>query len=831
VVSAYNADELDLQASIMVRLEGALTQATTGRVLMGEVLPEGLPFELVNRLMDKKSLSDLFSKSYLMVGREKTVSLLDEIKELGFKYATEAGLSISIDQMKIPKTKTHLVEKTHEEVLKVHKQYRDGLITNGERYNKVVDIWAHVTEKVSEEMFKELETEDEATVNGKTDKDFNSIFIMADSGARGSAQQLRQLAGMRGLMAKPSGEIIETPITANFREGLSVIQYFISTHGARKGLADTALKTANSGYLTRRLVDVAQDMIVQEDDCGTLKGIEAVSLVEAGEIIQPLGERILGRTVLEDVIDPFTGDVLAKADSLVDEETVVAIENAGIEKIRMRSCLTCESKQGVCIKCYGRNMTTLEWVEVGEPVGVIAAQSIGEPGTQLTMRTFHIGGTASRVIEQTTLNTKRGGIVKYLGLRTLKNKDGEIIVMNRNGSLVVQDASGREKERYSVVYAAKLKVADGQDVQEGQTLVEWDPYTNAILTEVSGTIAFGDLIEGVTMKEDFDEITGLSTKVIISHRDEKKQPRISLKDEKGETVRRYILPAGANINVSEGDVVSAGDLIVKIPRESAKSKDITGGLPRVAELFEARKPHEQATITEISGTVKFGGFVKGMRKVIIVGESGDEFEYLIPRGKHINVHEGDQVVAGEALMDGASNPHDILRILGEDELQKYLVNEVQEVYRLQGVQINDKHIEVIVRQMLRHLVIEDSGDTEFLVGEQVTKKVFNLANQEVIKNKKKPAKGAAVLLGITKSSLSTESFISAASFQETTRVLTEVSVSGKRDNLVGLKENVTMGRLIPAGTGCRAYSGIRIEEPESESTEQKEEEQAPVATE
>ena len=476
-------------------------------------------------------------------------------------------------------------------------------------------------------------------------------------------------------------------------------------------------------------------------------------------------------------------------------------------------------------------MATLEWVEVGEPVGVIAAQSIGEPGTQLTMRTFHIGGTASRVIEQTTLNTKRGGIVKYLGLRTLKNRDGEIIVMNRNGSLVIQDESGREKERYSVVYAAKLKVADGQDVQEGQTLVEWDPYTNAILTEVSGTIAFGDLIEGVTMKEDFDEITGLSTKVIISHRDEKKQPRISLKDEKGETVRRYILPAGANINVSEGDVVSAGDLIVKIPRESAKTKDITGGLPRVAELFEARKPHEQATITEISGTVKFGGFVKGMRKVIVVGETGDECEYLIPRGKHINVHEGDQVVAGEPLMDGASNPHDILRILGEDELQKYLVNEVQEVYRLQGVQINDKHIEVIVRQMLRHLVIEDSGDTEFLVGEQVTKKVFNLANQEAIKNKKKPAKGAAVLLGITKSSLSTESFISAASFQETTRVLTEVSVSGKRDNLVGLKENVTMGRLIPAGTGCRAYSGIRIEEPEIESTEQKEEEQAPVASE
>jgi DNA-directed RNA polymerase subunit beta' len=552
--------------------------------------------------------------------------------------------------------------------------------------------------------------------------------------------------------------------------------------------------------------------------------------VEAGEIIQPLGERILGRTVLEDVVDPFTGEVLAEADSLIIEETVAAIENAGIEKINMRSCLTCESKQGVCIKCYGRNMATLQWVEVGEPVGVIAAQSIGEPGTQLTMRTFHIGGTASRVVEQTTLNTKRGGLVKYVGLRTLKNRNGETIVMNRNASLVIQDETGREKERFSVVYGAKLKVSDGQEAQEGQTLVEWDPYTNAILTEVSGTIAFGDINEGITMKEDFDEITGLSTKVIISHRDEKKQPRISLKDEKGETIRRYILPAGAKINVSEGDVVSAGDLIVKIPRESAKTKDITGGLPRVAELFEARKPHEQATITEISGTVKFGGFVKGMRKVIVESQSGDECEYLIPRGKHINVHEGDEVIAGEPLMDGASNPHDILRVLGEDELQKYLVNEVQEVYRLQGVQINDKHIEVIVRQMLRHLVIEDSGDTEFLVGEQVTKKVFNLANQEVIKNKKKPAKGAAVLLGITKSSLSTESFISAASFQETTRVLTEVSVSGKRDNLVGLKENVTMGRLIPAGTGCRAYSGIRIEEPETEGVEPKEE-QTPVAAE
>jgi DNA-directed RNA polymerase subunit beta' len=810
---AYDHDELDLQARIMIQLNGHLEVTTTGRILIYEVTPKELPFSLVNQEMNKKSLSELIGVSFKEVGREKTVALLDAVKELGFKYATEAGLSISIDHMRIPKQKAQLVQKAGDEVLKVYKQYRDGLITNGERYNKVIDIWAHVTEKVSEEMFRELETEDERIVKGEDKKDFNSIFIMADSGARGSSQQLRQLAGMRGLMAKPSGEIIETPITANFREGLSVIQYFISTHGARKGLADTALKTANSGYLTRRLVDVAQDIIILEDDCGTLRGIDIFSLVEAGEIIQPLSERILGRTALEDIVDPFTDNVLIKANSMIDEEAVEIIENAGIEKVRIRSNLTCESHQGLCAKCYGRNMATNDWAEIGEPVGVIAAQSIGEPGTQLTMRTFHIGGTASRVVEQTTLSTKKGGIVKYAGLRTIKNQRGEIIVMNRNGHLLIQDENGREKEKYSIVYAAKLKVADGQEVQESQTLVEWDPYTNSILTEVDGTIAFGDVVEGITMKVDFDEITGLSSKIIISHRDEKKQPRISIKDDQGETVRRYILPAGAHINVSEGDRINAGDVIVKIPRESAKTKDITGGLPRVAELFEARKPHEQATITEIDGKVKFGGFVKGMRKVVVVNENDEEREYLIPRGKHINVHEGDDVLAGEPLMDGASNPHDILRILGENELQKYLVNEVQEVYRLQGVTINDKHIEIIVRQMLRHLQVEDPGDTDLLTGEQVTKKVFNTKNQEVIKNNSKPAQGMPVLLGITKSSLSTESFISAASFQETTRVLTEVAVSGKEDRLVGLKENVIMGRLIPAGTGCQAYSGILFEQP------------------
>ncbi len=821
VLAAYDGDELDLQARIMVRLDGELVSATTGRILLYEALPEGLPFSLVNRVMNKKFLSELIQTSFKEMGREKTVALLDDVKELGFKYATEAGITISIEQMKIPDNKRSLVDKTGDEVLRVYKQYRDGLITNGERYNKVIDIWSHVTERVSEEMFKELEDEDERIVAGKAKGDFNSIFIMADSGARGSQQQLRQLAGMRGLMAKPSGEIIETPITANFREGLSVIQYFISTHGARKGLADTALKTANSGYLTRRLVDVAQDMIIHEEDCGTLKGIYAASLVEAGEIIQHLGERILGRTALEDVVDPFNNELLIKANGLIDERIVENIDNSGVEGIWIRSGLTCESKSGLCVKCYGRNLATGDWVEIGEPVGVIAAQSIGEPGTQLTMRTFHIGGTASRVVEQTTLQTKKGGIVKYAGLRTIKNQNGEIIVMNRNGSLVVQDENGREKEKYSVVYAAKLKVQDNQEVHMGQTLVEWDPYSNSILTEVEGTIAFGDIVEGLTMKEDFDEITGLSSKVIIGHRDEKKQPRISIKDASGETLRRYILPAGAHISINEGDAVNAGDVIVKIPRESAKTKDITGGLPRVAELFEARKPHEQATISEISGEVKMGGFVKGMRQVVVTSDTGEEREYLIPRGKHVNVHDHDQVIAGEPLMDGASNPHDILRVLGENELQKYLVNEVQEVYRLQGVNINDKHIEIIVRQMLRHLVIEDSGDTELLVGEMATKKQFNKINQEVIKNKGKPAKGVPVLLGITKSSLSTESFISAASFQETTRVLTEVSVSGKEDRLVGLKENVIMGRLIPAGTGCRAYSGIRIEEPEIEEIPEK----------
>jgi DNA-directed RNA polymerase subunit beta' len=812
---AYDAGELELHSKIRVRMNGELISTTAGRVLLYEIVPVEIPFSKINRLMNKRTLSDIVSESFLKAGKEKTVEFLDKLKELGFRYATKAGISISLDDMRIPLTKEHLVEEGRKEVLKVEKQYRNGLITNGERYNKIIDIWAHVNEQVSDEMFKDLESEDKRIMEGTAGKetDFNSIYIMADSGARGSSQQIRQLAGMRGLMAKPSGEIIETPITANFREGLTVLQYFISTHGARKGLADTALKTANSGYLTRRLVDVAQDIIIREEDCKTIKGIEVEALIESGEIIQPLSERILGRIALEDIVDPFTEDVLVKADEEINEDAVERVENAGVEKVKIRSVLTCESVEGVCAMCYGENLASGELVAIGEAVGIIAAQSIGEPGTQLTMRTFHIGGTASRVVEQTTLQAKKGGTVKYSDIKTVVNKHGDIVVMNRNGSIIILDEHGREKERYKIVYGAKLKVKAGQIVPEGYTLVEWDPYTMSILTDVGGKVVFGDIIEGVTVQEKTDEVTGLVQKVILEHREEKLQPRISIKDMKDikKTIGRYLLPAGAHIAVTEGEMISAGDVVAKIPRETTKTKDITGGLPRVAELFEARKPHEKAIITEIHGTVKLGGFVQGKRLVTIVADDGEKRDYLIPRGKHVSVHEGDRVKAGEPLMDGVVDPHDILNVLGVDELQKYLVNEVQEVYRLQGVQINDKHIEVIVRQMMRHLIIEGSGDTDFLVGEQVPKNVFARKNEEVIAEGGKPAKGRPALLGITKSSLSTESFISAASFQETTRVLTEVSISGKVDYLKGLKENVIMGRLIPAGTGIKRYQNIIVE--------------------
>jgi DNA-directed RNA polymerase subunit beta' len=652
----------------------------------------------------------------------------------------------------------------------------------------------------------------------ETIESFNPIYMMADSGARGSAQQVRQLAGMRGLMAKPSGEIIETPITANFREGLTVLQYFISTHGARKGLADTALKTANSGYLTRRLVDVAQDVVITEHDCGTMDGIDVTSLVEGGEIIESMKERILGRVALEDILDPFTGEVIVKANDEIEETLSEKIEDTGIEKVKIRSVLSCKSKWGVCALCYGRDLARGRLVNTGEAIGIIAAQSIGEPGTQLTMRTFHIGGTASRRAEQTTLESRIDGRVKFINLKTVKNREGNLIVMNRNGEIAILDESGRERRRYSVIYGAKLKIKDGQKVKEGELLAEWDPYAIPVLTEVSGRVKFGDIVEGLTMQEQVDEFTGLSRKVIIESKDPDTRPRISIKDEKGKTMNlpgsasqaRYLLPVGANIFISEGDPVEAGDIIVKIPRETTKTKDITGGLPRVAELFEARKPKEFAMISDIEGVVEFGKDLKGKRTVVIRPDVGDSKEYIIPRAKHVSVHEGDYVKAGEALMDGPSNPHDILRVLGDKALARYLVDEIQEVYKLQGVKINDKHIEVIVRQMLKRVKIREVGDTHFLVDDQVEKFVFEEENARVIREGGKPAVAEPLFLGITKASLITDSFISAASFQETTKVLTQAAVAGKVDNLKGLKENVIMGRLIPAGTGLPKYKNREL---------------------
>jgi len=747
-----------------------------------------------------------------LLGNEATVQFLDELKDLGFRYATLSGLSIGIDDMHIPSSKERHITQAREQVNEVEQQYQDGVITNGERYNKVVDIWAHTTELIAEEMFRELE-------GGEQGGEFNPIYMMADSGARGSKQQIRQLAGMRGLMAKPSGEIIETPITSNFREGLTVLEYFTSTHGARKGLADTALKTADSGYLTRRLVDVSQDVIVSEYDCGTVKYIDATPLVEGGDIIQSLRDRILGRVAAEDVRDPLSSEIIVQANNEIIEETSQKIEDSGLERVRIRSGLTCDTKRGICVLCYGRNLGSGRLAELGEAVGIIAAQSIGEPGTQLTMRTFHIGGTASRVVEASKHEAKSAGVVKFHNLRTVVNRDGDLVATNRNGEIGVADERGRERERYPVVYGAKLKVKPEQKIKQRTVLVEWDPFTNPILTEFTGKVQYQDIVEGVTVREEFDEVTGLARKVIIEDAEGRLQPGVIINSPEtaGTERHRYPLPVGANLNVADGADVFAADIIAKIPRETTKTKDITGGLPRVAELFEARKPKEQAVITEIDGRVEMGGFVKGMRKIVIRADNGETKEYLIPRGKHISVHEGDRVKAGEALMDGSPNPHDYLAVLGDRELQRYLVNEVQEVYRLQGVTINDKHIEIIVRQMLRRVRIEEVGDTEFVVGELVDKFVFQEENERVIGQGKRPATAKPVLLGITKASLSTDSFISAASFQETTRVLTEAAISGKTDDLRGLKENVIVGRLIPAGTGLGNYTRVEVLTPGGEA--------------
>ncbi len=829
---AYDAEELEEQARIKVRIGGELIETTVGRIILSEILPSKVPFSHVNQLLTKKEMTKLVDAVYRQAGLHEVVVMLDKLKDLGFFYATKAGVSICIDNMHIPTKKEALIKKAEVEVHDVHQQYSEGLITNGERYNKVIDIWAHVSEQVANEMMKEISADGHTGEMGAV----NPIFMMADSGARGSSQQIRQLGGMRGLMAKPSGEIIETPITANFREGLTVLQYFISTHGARKGLADTALKTANSGYLTRRLVDIAQDVIVSGIDCMTTDGIIVSSLVEGGEVIQPLEERILGRLVAEDVVDPITQEVIVKVNQELDEVRVRAVVEAGIDQVRIRSVLTCQARWGVCVYCYGRDLAKGRLVEKGEPVGVIAAQSIGEPGTQLTMRTFHIGGTASKVVEQTVLEVKHGGEMRYLSFDAKTNADrhnpaaavktqqGDWVVMSRNSKVAIYDESGREREKYPVVYGAKIKVKDGGRVEVGQKVVEWDPYSLTILTEVGGKIAFGDISEGITMKEEVDEVTGLSRKVVIEQAGTNLRPRLSIKDDGGKTAKlasgaqaRYLMPVGAHIFVEKGSIVHPGDVLAKIPRETTKTKDITGGLPRVAELFEARKPKEQAVVSEIDGEVSFGGFVKGMRRVMVDNKIGDVKEYSIPRGRHVNVHEGDWVRAGEPLMDGSANPHDILAVLGPRELQKFLVNEVQEVYRLQGVVINDKHIEVITRQMLRKIRIEETGDTSFLPGTQVNRFDFEDENEAVLENGGKPAIGKPVLLGITKASLSTDSFISGASFQETTRVLTEAAINGRVDDLRGLKENVIVGRLIPAGTGYSEYRETYVPGPAPEA--------------
>ena len=890
---AAGRDDQDVLHAPVRRVEREIVETTVGRVVFNEALPDEIPF--VNGLLKKKGLQQLVEYSYLRCGHELTVRMLDRLKDLGFLYATRSGMSIGIDDLVIPGEKARMVDEARKSVIEVEKQYNEGAITDREKKNKIIDLWSGVTEKIADEMFVGMETLDE---DGQA---FNPVFVMADSGARGSKQQMRQLAGMRGLMAKPSGEIIETPITSNFREGLTVLQYFISTHGARKGLADTALKTADSGYLTRRLVDVAQDVIISEIDCETRNGIEAEAIVESGEIIEQLRDRINGRVSLERLVDPVGNEVIAEVNTEIGEELASDIQEAGIEKVKIRSVLTCESRRGVCARCYGRDLGTGRLVELGLAVGVIAAQSIGEPGTQLTMRTFHIGGTASGS-EQSTHVCKHEGTVDLIGVQAVwfdaarnpvpaDSPDARTgVVMNRTGELVVRDAQGRGREHYELVYGALLKVRDRETTEIGETLVEWDPYTRSILTEQAGTVRFEDIEKDVTFEEKFDEATGLTERIIIDGPEEK-QPAVrivsssrplpagaALKVRSGEEVvagavlavgaggapviatgpgkirfenieknvetrvdeatgekqrfivdapdekkppvvviaiddHRYPLPSRAHLMVSEGDEVNATDVLAKIPRGTTKTKDITGGLPRVVELFEARKPREPAIISEIDGTVKDGGIVKGSRKIIITPDSAEaeQKEYALPRGVHVNVQEGDRVLAGDALMDGPRDPHDILRVLGEKALHRYLVNEIQEVYRLQGVAINDKHIEVMVRQMMRWVKIEDVGDTDLLVDEQVDKFRFTAENERVGAEGGQPATGRPLLLGITKASLSTESFISAASFQETTRVLTEASISGKVDHLRGLKENVTMGRLIPAGTGFDYYRQVRIE--------------------
>ncbi|MCA9408154.1 MAG: DNA-directed RNA polymerase subunit beta' [Candidatus Omnitrophica bacterium] len=770
-----------------------IIETTVGRVLFNELLPKGFGF--VNELLNKKKIGAVISNCHKRFGQRSTIKLLDDLKDMGFSYATLAGISISISDMTIPSEKGDILKNSQQEVSKVEDQYRKGIITGRERYNKIIDVWTHTTETLSDLVFNQMDP-------------FNPVFIMADSGARGSRLQIRQLSGMRGLMAKPSGEIIENPITASFREGLTVLEYFISTHGARKGLADTALKTADAGYLTRRLVDVAQEMVVTLDDCGTLNGITVAAIIEGDELVVSLKERITGRVALDSIVDIVTDQKVVESGDVITEEKAEFIEHLGIEKVRIRSVLTCEAERGVCVKCYGRNLATQRLVEIGEAVGTIAAQSIGEPGTQLTMRTFHIGGTASRAIEQSFYKAKNSGTIKYHQLRVVE-RGNEFIVLNRNGSISINNEFGREFERYQLPQGAVIKFADESSVTKDKVFVTWDPYTIPIITEVKGSVNYEDIISDVTVQQEQNPVTGVTERVVVEHKQEF-HPQIIITDDKKEIVGIYSIPIGAHILVQDKQQINAGDLIAKIPRGAGKTRDITGGLPRVAELFEARKPKDPAIISEIDGIVEFGEDKKGRRTIIVKNQTGMSSEYTIPHGKHPNVYKGDRVFAGQQLTDGPVVPHDILRVCGDKVLQEYLLNEVQEVYRLQGVRINDKHIELIISQMLKKVKIEDSGDSEFLVGEQIDRIAFKKSNERVLAKNGKPAQATPLLLGITKVSLTTESFISAASFQETTRVLTEASASGRIDLLCGLKENVIVGHLIPAGTGLKQYNEVEL---------------------
>ena len=833
---AYESGVADIHAKVKVRItekvkgedgnvvnQTKLRETTVGRAMLYEVVPVQLPFDVVNRDLTKKAISSLINECYRKLGLKPTVIFADQLMYTGFRYATRAGLSFGVDDMVIPDGKAAILAKAEEEVKDIEAQYTSGLVTNGERYNKVVDIWSHTNDQVSKAMMANLGTEEVVNREGQTVRQpsFNSIFMMADSGARGSAAQIRQLAGMRGLMAKPDGSIIEMPITANFREGLDVSQYFISTHGARKGLADTALKTANSGYLTRRLVDVAQDLVITEYDCGTTEGTLMEPLIEGGDVVEPLAERVLGRTVALDVISPTTNETLVEAGTMLDEHLVALIEVAGVDQVKVRSAITCNSRYGICSKCYGRDLARGHMVNEGESVGVIAAQSIGEPGTQLTMRTFHIGGAASRSAAVSSVEVKSGGALRFHNLKTVKHHKGYLVAVSRSGELGVSDDQGRERERYKVPYGAQISAAEGSMVEPGQIVANWDPHTHPVITEVAGHVKFHDIIEGVTVERQADEVTGLSSLVVLDPKQRGSgfkdvRPMVKLVDDAGHDLMiagtdipaMYFLPAGAIIALSDGAVVNVGDVVARIPQESSKTRDITGGLPRVADLFEARKPKEPAILAEISGTVSFGKETKDKQRLIITPKEGDVYEELIPKWRHIGVFEGEHVEKGEVICDGAPAPHDILRLRGVSELARYIVNEVQDVYRLQGVKINDKHIEVIIRQMLRKVEITEAGDSKYLKGEQVEKARVLDENDALVAAGKMPARVDALLLGITKASLATESFISAASFQETTRVLTEAAVSGKVDDLRGLKENVIVGRLIPAGTGL-AYHKLR----------------------